>query len=211
MSKNTKPAEWDKAIASLAVKITNALQIGMAIVDVDGTLLATNSVGAYGLEKFSSLVVDRGRVRFSNGPANLAFDQMLQAYRGRAAVNPLVFGTGTGPMLIVPVKKPLNRKALAILFCDPDSREPPIGPNSLSLAFNLTEAEARLFSALLAGQSVGQYANENGVTTNTLKTQLRHIFSKIGCARQVDAVRLALLNPILRLRDFWRAEPTVPS
>lgn len=69
----------------------------------------------------------------------------------------------------------------------------------LRQAFDLTPAEARLLSALVAGERVDAYARRSGVTVTTVKAHLRQLFAKTGETRQADLIRLALSDPVLRL------------
>lgn len=64
----------------------------------------------------------------------------------------------------------------------------------IRVAFSLTQAEARLATALAAGSSLEEMAQEFGVSYATLRSQLRSIFSKTGTKRQGQLV--AYLNRI---------------
>jgi DNA-binding CsgD family transcriptional regulator len=56
--------------------------------------------------------------------------------------------------------------------------------------FDLSRAEARLVKLLLDGHRLEDAAHLLGVSHNTVKTQLRSAFDKLGCSRQSDLVRL---------------------
>jgi DNA-binding CsgD family transcriptional regulator len=56
--------------------------------------------------------------------------------------------------------------------------------------FDLTPAEARVARSLAAGKSVEAIASDSGVSPNTVRTQVRGVFDKTGCNRQVDVVAL---------------------
>ena len=61
----------------------------------------------------------------------------------------------------------------------------------LEALFDLTGAEARVFSLIAAGRTPQQAAEALGVAFSTVKTHLIRIFTKTGARRQVDLVRLA--------------------
>jgi len=63
----------------------------------------------------------------------------------------------------------------------------------------LAHAEARLLAALVAGQTMQDYADTAGITMNTAKTQLRQIFLKTGHNRQADVIRAVLADPMMKL------------
>jgi len=67
--------------------------------------------------------------------------------------------------------------------------------DSLCSIFGITPAEARVLTALMAGQSPKQHAGSQGVSVHTVRSQVSSLMSKMECARQVDLVRKALLAP----------------
>jgi DNA-binding CsgD family transcriptional regulator len=94
------------------------------------------------------------------------------------------------------------RPAAMIVFSDPDNSA--VAPEqALARAYGLTSAEARLVSALLAGQSLTVYADVAGISRNTAKRHLDHIFLKTGHHRQADLIRAVLADPMMK--------PTLPK
>ena len=57
-------------------------------------------------------------------------------------------------------------------------------------AFGLTESEASLAEALLAGSTVADYAQEREVSKQTLRNQLVGIMRKTGTKRQAELLSL---------------------
>lgn len=64
--------------------------------------------------------------------------------------------------------------------------------------FDLTPAEARIARGLAAGKTVDDLAGDNGVSSNTVRAQVRGVLEKTGCQRQTDVV--ALLGGISPVR-----------
>lgn len=62
--------------------------------------------------------------------------------------------------------------------------------NLLSGLFDLTPAEAAVARGIAGGASIPEFAKQNGVSPETVRTQLRAVFEKTGTRRQVDLVRL---------------------
>jgi DNA-binding CsgD family transcriptional regulator len=56
--------------------------------------------------------------------------------------------------------------------------------------FDLTSAEARVARSLTAGDTLDNVAASGGVSRNTVRTQLRGVLEKTGCARQAEVVAL---------------------
>lgn len=56
--------------------------------------------------------------------------------------------------------------------------------------YALTAAEADVLGLLVAGLDAGQIASQRGARISTIRSQLRAILEKTGCARQLDVVQL---------------------
>jgi DNA-binding CsgD family transcriptional regulator len=56
--------------------------------------------------------------------------------------------------------------------------------------FDLTPAEARVARSLTAGETLDDIAASGGVSRNTVRSQLRGVLQKTGCARQAEVVAL---------------------
>jgi len=63
--------------------------------------------------------------------------------------------------------------------------------DALRLLYELTPAEQRVFELVVAGRSTEEIATALGVTSGTVRTQLRHVFQKTGRHNRADLVRLA--------------------
>jgi DNA-binding CsgD family transcriptional regulator len=79
----------------------------------------------------------------------------------------------------------------AILSTQPDTR-------LLAEIYGLTTAETRLVGELCSGWMLAQIGEHHGVSTETLKSQLKSIFAKTGTHRQIEVVRLASALAIQR-------------
>ena len=63
--------------------------------------------------------------------------------------------------------------------------------------YALTPTEARVAELLAMGLTAREIADEHGVGVETTRTHVKHILTKVGCRRQVDAVRRLVSGPIL--------------
>ena len=84
-----------------------------------------------------------------------------------------------------------QRVAALVLVVDP-RRRIRIDPALVSHALNLTPAEGRLAAMLAAGYSVLEIARATRRTVATVRTHLKHIFSKQRISRQTELVRRVL-------------------
>ena len=85
-----------------------------------------------------------------------------------------------------------GRRGALVLVSDPERAQ----RNDLETAllrYRLTPAETRLLCALVEGQSLRDYCDAAGISTNTGRFHLRALFAKTEARGQVDLVRIALL------------------
>lgn len=78
---------------------------------------------------------------------------------------------------------------VAVLGKDPDSDDHST-LEGFAAAYHLTQSEARLIGLLADGRRLFEAATDLGVTRNTARTHMRHIYSKVGAHRQTDIIRL---------------------
>ncbi len=90
--------------------------------------------------------------------------------------------------------------AAAMLFVsDPDSGSPST-VEMLRNIYGLTNAEAELVQLLVSGHSLDEVSGLRGVTMNTVRSQLKHVFAKTDTKRQGDLVRL-IITGVASLRE----------
>ncbi|MBX3577047.1 MAG: helix-turn-helix transcriptional regulator [Rhizobiaceae bacterium] len=85
----------------------------------------------------------------------------------------------------------LSRSAVAAVFVAPSLMPKPAPEQALAALFDLTPAEARVFTLIAAGRTSDAVAQALGIGRSTVKTHLMHIFAKTGTNRQGDLVGLA--------------------
>lgn len=81
---------------------------------------------------------------------------------------------------------------LLVRILDPALRSETAGAR-LRAAFGLTRSETRVAAMIASGMSTPQVAASLGVSVNTVRTQLAHIFDKTGTRSQTALARLAAL------------------
>lgn len=83
----------------------------------------------------------------------------------------------------------------AAVFATDPTAMPPTLKDNLHRLYELTSAEACLASALVAGETIGRYAERTGISKETARTHLKRIMSKTGACRQVDLIRMIVSGP----------------
>ena len=184
---------------------------GVLILDEAKRLLFANRLAERVLAQEGGLKVSKGRVCVPPVAAR-HFDHLV----AEAARTSSGAGLGAGGILNVPVGEgealrlfisplPLERiaagvanPAALVLVGDPDGA-PPMAVERLRKTFGLTQAEALLLSALLAGERLSHYADRLSISIGTAKTHLKHLLAKTGHHRQVDLVRAVVSDPLNQL------------
>ena len=102
-----------------------------------------------------------------------------------------------------------ERRSAAILFFEP-KKAYEISPEVLSRLYGLTNAEARVVKALSEGKRLEAFAEEAGVTTHTVRHQLKQIFRKTDTTRQSELIKLVLTGPAAIRAQVATPEAAVP-
>lgn len=109
---------------------------------------------------------------------------------------PIVIRKKAGPPLVIrvlpvhPAAKIPFLGARALLVIAPPEKVRALRQASLMEAYRLTRAEARLAGEIASGESVENIATKFGVSRETIRNQLKSVFSKTGTSRQIDLVLL---------------------
>lgn len=78
----------------------------------------------------------------------------------------------------------------AIAFVADPNAPPELDETTLRNVYGATQAEARLARQLVAGKTLAEAAEEQGIAVATVRTQLASLFQKTGTSRQGDLIKL---------------------
>ena len=189
-----------ESFARFSAAMSEASPNGLFALDGSGAILFANSRGEAHISTAGGLRSDGGRLSASLASERSALDRLIH----EAAAMDLPAGGWTrvsrvngGPPYAVFVA-PLNiqdeellaqsARVLVIVHDTGEHRRADVA--MLAGVYGLTEAEARLASALSAGHSIESAAVKLGVQVTTARSQLKSVFRKVGVNRQQDLVRL---------------------
>ena len=96
------------------------------------------------------------------------------------------------------IDSPQPIKAVAFIV-DPSQRQRP-AQDILRILFGLTPAECRVALLLADGRSPREIAESVGVSFETVRSQIKSIFSKTNVKRQGELIRLLLDNSVVGIR-----------
>jgi DNA-binding CsgD family transcriptional regulator len=103
------------------------------------------------------------------------------------------------PLLAAPGKGGMNDAVVAIFVADPSARLF-AGPEVLTELYQLTHSEAELVRLLASGLSLEEAADKRGVSLNTARSHLKHVFAKTETSRQGELVRL-IVSGVGQIRE----------
>ena len=187
-----------------AAVLADTLAAAMFLVDARGSLVHVNVSGHTMLAEASVLKAASGRLRavdaqsdqilgdiFATAPAgDLSFGRKgiavpLKARDGEryvASVLPLTSGTRR--------KAGISYAAVAVVFVRKAAPDLPTLPEAIAHEFRLTPAELRVLFSIVDVGGVPEVAGILGVTDNTVRTHLQHVFEKTETNRQAELVKL---------------------
>jgi DNA-binding NarL/FixJ family response regulator len=187
---------WHNVLASL-----DRLGVTAFIVNASGTVHQQNNSARNLLAGDEAISVANSHLRFSDPALNATLESALrkatQAAR-RSSLFPVRAGKNEVYEVNVSPLQPAgdNERApvlpLALVVIARPRPDAERIARRVRRLYGLTEAEARVVSALTLGETVEQIAVAHGVRVSTVRAQVRSIFEKTGVHRQTDLVRLAL-------------------
>ncbi|MCP5199750.1 MAG: hypothetical protein H6977_07045 [Gammaproteobacteria bacterium] len=176
------------------------LEVGVALVDADGHLQHANRLAHDVFASVDGLVVHEGRVRCADPRADRALAaRIAAACSGRGAAGGLlrVERVSSAAAYGVRVANPEGalfelgataRKRVASLYITDPARRIELPPAALAARFGFSPAQARVVSALIAGDAVEDIARALGVQANTVRAHLKAVFRLTGTRSQAALV-----------------------
>lgn len=201
-----------RAAANLADAL-DGLSSAMFLVDAVGHVVHANAAGHSLLSKDDVLSVAGGRLRARDAESSsLLKDAFSAAGAGDAVAHtdgsslPLVARDGDDYVArVLPLSARARRQAgkesgavAAVFVCRAAPPEP--APSELiARRYRLTPMELRVLTAIVDIRGVANVADALGISSETVKTHLAHVYEKTGVNRQADLVKLVLRLSIPRI------------
>lgn len=189
-------ARWRLERLRSATEALATLGVPAAILDVDGRVLAANSL----IEQLAShhVWMPRDRIALLEPAADKLLRRAIADLGNPAAVSVRSFpskGTGDRPavMHLIPVTghaRDLFGGGLGVLAVTPLARLNGLDAALVQSLFDLTPTEARVAGSLAEGLTLGQIAERHKVKMSTVRSQVRSVFAKTGSSTQSQIVAL---------------------
>jgi DNA-binding CsgD family transcriptional regulator len=197
-------ARWKMERLRVAAEALALIGLPAVVVDADCRAVLANRL----IENVSEVVwLPKDVVGFKDRAASAALRSAAAAATvGRAASRSIAIRGGEGDRPLVAHLVPLHGDAqalfdgaYALLVLTPVGDSGSVDDVLIQGLFDLTAAESQIAAAVARGWNVDAIARHNGVSRETVRTQLRSVLAKTGTARQAElAAKLApLKRPLL--------------
>jgi DNA-binding CsgD family transcriptional regulator len=185
-----------------------ALGLPALVLSSRGKALAVNTAMAAHASEIR--VGARDEVQFANPSAQAILIETIEGKRPVGCSIP-VPGAGISAPLVVHIM-PLRGGGLDVftgaaflLYVTPVAQQNPLAAELLQALFDLTPAEARVAGLIAEGRSVEEITGSLSVSSNTVRTQLKSVFTKTGVGRQAELVTLLSTHGLRT--PHWRVTP----
>ncbi|OCC23637.1 hypothetical protein MB02_10740 [Croceicoccus estronivorus] len=201
--------EAEKDALSLTV---SGMSVGSIMVDPDAHVLEANPPALAILGEADGIITTAGRIALQNPSQSRQLHELIrrnaeasidQSVSGltRAMLVDRPSGKESISLLVRPATR-YNRRQLTIrptaLIHVVDPAQPRVTViNALTELFGLTQAEAKVALSLSNGFTINDTARLGATTKNTVRSQVRSIFSKMGINRQSQLIRTTLISVAL--------------
>ena len=190
-------------ITPLGRTILDKLDRGVLVMDSRGDVIDSNPLAARVLQGCDGISLRSGRLSFTDPAIDKRMLQAIAKYRaGNGYGHPVIAArvpcTCSEPcrILVVPVPPAEDGRDIAFVAL----LYPPNGMNDMSVevlrqVYNLTEAQAEVARSLYSGRSVEDTALALNLSLNTIRTHLKHIFTKCEVSSQAELLHMLALGP----------------
>ncbi|WP_129267576.1 helix-turn-helix transcriptional regulator [Bradyrhizobium betae] len=194
----TQSVACSRSAEALLRGLLERWKCGLIVCDADGHVLWRNEQALMSLTCGGGLRLRNGMLYAATAESQQRLELALRRQVGRNAPGFVVLDAGGRRwQLAVQELQPAtvgSAEPLLLIALTGDQPAGVISAESLVSLFELTDAESRLTSALVAGSTLEEYAVRRGVELSTVRYQLKQVLAKTGTRRQVDLVRRVLCS-----------------
>ena len=193
----------DGAFSSLGRLILDRLDRGVILLDDAGAVLDANQPAIRILQLGDAILVRNGRLAFADAVFDQRVVEMMVVRRAapdavtRSIASRCRRRDGQSYLVVVhpvPPETDGRKTALAVFVFAPDERRD-VSSDVLRELYGLTRAQSEVARQLFSGRSVEQAARALDVSPNTVRTHLKHIFTKCEVQSQAELMHLLAQGP----------------
>ncbi|MDT6942303.1 helix-turn-helix transcriptional regulator [Brucella pseudogrignonensis] len=189
-----RSGEFHTAAIDFGKGIDMATGLAFMLINEDLRVIKASAVAELALSSGKVAGLDPlGRIRFANPDIQSALRSLLvrqQGIRETKVFNDL--GSGVRFIRIggSPAVEFFAGPMVAVLMGEGSAAGRVSGLAQIAASYRLSPAETRVFVGIVNGLSLSDIADQSNVTRETVRSQLKSIFSKTGASSQMDLVRL---------------------
>ncbi len=200
---------WQRAVIGDVLK---QQPYGVLVVNKKGQLLFSNDLAKELLDKQDGLYLSGGILYASKAQVDGKLKDLIAGATStltstKREPGGLIAAPRSGNQLpLWAVVSPLRRKLrrvigqeneVVLIFVNAPEYVGELPNAMLRTLYGFTGAEQRLLRLILKGYRLNEASEELGISPNTTRTHMKHIYDKTGVERQVDLVRLFLTSNLL--------------
>jgi DNA-binding CsgD family transcriptional regulator len=184
-------------------KVLNRLPVGVILFDNKGKAVFVNDMAGALIRSSNGFCLNAaGHCVTGNVNQTRALNQLISraAELGQSNAMSLHRHDSNQPLSATVVSlqnKPLpfieSTPAVALFIGNPDTLLD-LDDTLLTQCYDLSPSEAKLATALVRGQTPNDYAQQRGISNNTVKTQLKQVLAKTGTHRQSELLQLLTIT-----------------
>jgi len=190
-------------ITPLGRTILDKLDRGVLVMDSKGQVIDSNPCAERVMRACEGINLRNGRLAFTDPALDDRLVQAIGKYRtgngyGQPVIAACVRCSRLAPcrVLVVPVAPGDDGRDIAffaLIYAPNGSQE--ISLEVLRQLYGLTKAQAEVARSLYAGRSVEDTALALNLSLNTIRTHLKHIFTKCEVGSQAELLHMLALGP----------------
>lgn len=198
-----------------ALGALDQLRMGVILTNSSGSPLFINRAAELMMARFKGISVCQGKLVLGDASDTARLHRLIigaaQGLNGTAAGSDMriplpskveflqCLVTPVSPELSARLDSSLGSNCVALFLAKPGSLRLP--PKRLAALYGLTPAESRLAAELAEFNSLGQAANNLGISMNTARTQLAAVFGKTGARTQAELLMLLATGTLAHCRE----------
>ena len=205
--------EIEKDAQATVSAALNNLPLSVILVDMNGHVRAMNTAARQIINQKDGIFINNDKKIIVESSTD--HDLLLNLIHRVSVINDSDIDTNVGGALVL--QRPSMRKGYSVLvtpvrggnnfdvgkrkpgafvfISDPEQNHKP-PTEVLCNLYGLTPAEARIAAEIVNGRNVSEISETFAISPNTIKSQLKQIFSKTETQGQSDLIRLILRSPV---------------
>ena len=185
--------------AQVARRVLAHVRDVVMLLSRDRMLRFANPAARQLLARKDPIRISKGRVATTSPSHSVALERAIDRVCSRGAGDEEVLvlhRTADFPLVLsIRCVDPASGDIILVVGTDPHV-EPAKVRSSLKRCFGLTSSEAEVAAAIAAGRSSASIAGSRGVRLNTIRTQIKSIAAKLGCASQSQISAIVRATPV---------------